>query len=449
MAESRREEQKLWLILFQINAIRTRLNLLAIQYWIFATLAVLVALAALIFYGSLLLPPLVFLGVTLLGLGLAAWELWRVIAATRRRWASSYRAAALADTRAALKGRLATILSVSKTAAVSSPLWPHLLEDTYLRRQTFEPRHIEARWVSRAILALGAVCAAVALFPFAASLPGRIHGPAAIVRPASISADIDNLSVEPADPGEAANTRVYADTATLKRLESKLAAAQKSASNDSALKRWMNRARNFAGDLQDRVARRNPLAFPPLDLHLHGGANSTAPNGGNSQTQDSELAENSSNSTRPGSAFSQGPASANSGEKPPRVNLPADQADQLAGSTAGLPPAADSGQTEAGQGDPGTYGGPTLDGGNGSMHSGGTDPAHLFGPPTPEQLGSDNFKIAVDAAPSDEASTPGATAYIPPEVRVPLNPEQAPDQPLARAAIPAADQAIIKRVFER
>src|SRR6185312_6226726 len=107
------------------------------------------------------------------------------------------------------------ILSLRKTAAVSSPLWPHLLEDTYLRRETFEARHIEPRWVSRAILALGAVCAAVALIPLAASLPARIHGRAAIVAPAAISADIDNLSVEPADPGAAPNTRVYADAATL------------------------------------------------------------------------------------------------------------------------------------------------------------------------------------------------------------------------------------------
>jgi hypothetical protein len=38
---------------------------------------------------------------------------------------------------------------------------------------------------------------------------------------------------------------------------------------------------------------------------------------------------------------------------------------------------------------------------------------------------------------------------VPPRIRVPLNSQQYPDQPLARAAVPAADQDTIKRVFER
>ncbi len=144
-----------------------------------------------------------------------------------------------------------------------------------------------------------------------------------------------------------------------------------------------------------------------------------------------------------------GTDSGNQVVQPPPVSLPPQQADQLARNGTALPPQPDNGQTQPDQTDPGLKSGSTYSGGNGSTHSGGADPAHLFGAPTPQQLGSDNFKIAIDASPSDEASMPGATAYIPPEVHVPLNPQQAPDEPLARAAIPLADQAAVKRVFER
>ena len=87
--------------------------------------------------------------------------------------------------------------------------------------------------------------------------------------------------------------------------------------------------------------------------------------------------------------------------------------------------------------------------GGGANHGVGADPGHLFGPPAPQPFGSDSFKIAIDAEPSDEASAPGSPAYLPPKVRVPLNPNQLPDEPIARAAVPANEQTIIKRVFDR
>jgi hypothetical protein len=64
-------------------------------------------------------------------------------------------------------------------------------------------------------------------------------------------------------------------------------------------------------------------------------------------------------------------------------------------------------------------------------------------------LGSDSFRITIDAQPSDESSAPGAPAYIPPKVRVPLNEKQSQDEPIVRASVPAADQLAVKRVFER
>jgi hypothetical protein len=94
-------------------------------------------------------------------------------------------------------------------------------------------------------------------------------------------------------------------------------------------------------------------------------------------------------------------------------------------------------------------GGGGQGGSAGADHGAGSDPAHLFGPASPQPLGADSFKITIDAQPSDESTTVNAPAYIPPRVRVPLNSNQYPDEPLARASVPAADQMTIKRVFER
>jgi hypothetical protein len=66
-----------------------------------------------------------------------------------------------------------------------------------------------------------------------------------------------------------------------------------------------------------------------------------------------------------------------------------------------------------------------------------------------QPLGSDSFKIAIEAEPSDESSSHGSPTYVPPRIRVPLNSLQYPDEPLARTAVPDADQDTIKRVFER
>jgi hypothetical protein len=124
-------------------------------------------------------------------------------------------------------------------------------------------------------------------------------------------------------------------------------------------------------------------------------------------------------------------------------------ADQPAQNGLGVPgqPGNDTGQAA-----PNDFGVPPAGGagsGGGSSHGAGSDPEHLFGPLAAQPLGSDSFKITIDAQPSDESSSPGAPAYIPPKIRVPLNSQQRDDEPIARAAVPAADQMTIKRVFER
>jgi hypothetical protein len=449
VAENRREEQKLWLILFQIKAIRTRLNLLAIQYWLFLTSAVVLGSAAIIFGAALTLSPLAFLVVVLVSTGCAAAALVRVMRDARRQSANPMRAALIADNRAGLKGRLATIQAAAKTPAADSPLWPYLLEDTYGMRETFEPARIEPRWISRSILVPLVVCLLIAAFPLLHRY--HLHVPISLGRnapPAQITADVGNLEIQPADPGLAPNARIYADPATLRQLEAKLAQAERSERNQSKITKWMNQARRLASNLQDRVTGLKSSTAPPIDLRLHGG-NPASPAGDRMPfAQADKGAQNSSGSPLPPAPPSNGNGLADQ-TGPPPVSLPPQQADQLANNNPSLPLQPDKGLTQPDQTDPVPKSGSTYSGGSGSTHSGGADPAHLFGPPTPQQLGSDNFKIAIDASPSDESSSPGAPAYIPPEVHVPLNPEQSPDEPLARAVIPSADQTTVKRVFER
>ena len=85
----------------------------------------------------------------------------------------------------------------------------------------------------------------------------------------------------------------------------------------------------------------------------------------------------------------------------------------------------------------------------GEAHGIGADPDSLFGAPTAAKLGNEGFEIAIEAPPVDHGAKGSGRAYVPPKVRTPLNLNQEPDEPVARAAVPAADRTTIKRVFER
>ena len=165
MAETSRDDQKLWLILFQIKAIRARLNSLALQRGLFWTLAFMIAGAARVVGAAMDLRPLPFL---ILALALVLLALAGSLVAIRSAWrtrTSPVRAAAIADQRGDLKGRLATVQGLA-LAGRASTLWPYLIEDTYGARQQFEPSHIEPRWFSRAGWALlGAMALAALLIP--------------------------------------------------------------------------------------------------------------------------------------------------------------------------------------------------------------------------------------------------------------------------------------------
>jgi hypothetical protein len=85
----------------------------------------------------------------------------------------------------------------------------------------------------------------------------------------------------------------------------------------------------------------------------------------------------------------------------------------------------------------------------GEGHGIGADPDSLFGAPAASKLGTEGFEIAIEARPIDHGAKGAGHAYVPPKVRTPLNVNQQPDEPVARAAVPAEDRTTIKRVFER
>src|SRR6266567_2629594 len=97
MAERQREQQKLWLILFQIKSIRARINSLAVQYFAFSILAIIVGGAAMVLTAALLLKPLWFLFGTLLVAVVAFLSVIRITRIALRAGASQLGAASLAD----------------------------------------------------------------------------------------------------------------------------------------------------------------------------------------------------------------------------------------------------------------------------------------------------------------------------------------------------------------
>jgi hypothetical protein len=223
----------------------------------------------------------------------------------------------------------------------------------------------------------------------------------------------------------------------MQKLADKLASAEGSASNKDGLEQWLNKARNLAGALQNEII--GQQRHPPIELRLtdkeasasqelHSHHGTTAPGGNNG-------------AKHPGT----GKSSSGSESAP----MPDQMAGQLAQNSPGFP---NQFGNDSGQANPSDLGSPVsggADNGGGASHGSGADPEHLFGLPSSQPLGSDSFKITIDAQPSDESSTPGAPAYVPPKVRAPLNDRQYDDEPIARALVPAADQMTIKRVFER
>jgi hypothetical protein len=445
--EDRRNDQKLWLILFQIKGIRARLNSLAIQHWLFGTLAVLICAAGLIFLSAVSLGPLAFLLAGALFVAASIIAMVRVARSSLEMRASREKAAALADERAQLKGRLMTVLTKAG-ASKHSALWEYLIEDTYGFRREFEAPRIEPRWVSRAIFGFLASCLLAALIAGFASINRTRHAAAQATVTAEITADIGNLDIRPADPALQPNAEIYADEATLQKLRDKLAAGGVANDKGHPLSHLMNRARNLGDTLENELTGRQPEDRSRARIKLtdrgasgdDSGKRAGAKPPGQSNGSNGAGSATPSNSSKPGNQNAQGD------QQPPEDSLSENQANQMTGN---LGPSGRPGSNPAQSGESNSPGASGSGSGGGANHGSGSDPENLFGQASEAPVGSDSFKITIEAAPSDETSTPGSPAYMPPRIRVPLNSSQRPDEPLARTSVPAGDQMTIKRVFER
>jgi hypothetical protein len=447
VSETHRDQQKLWLILFQIKGVRSRLNFLALQRWLFAGLAILIGAAGLTLFGAAKLGPLTFLAIAILLLIVAIVGLVRETMLVLARRTSSSHAAAIADARAQMKGRLASVLALAENPKRSA-LWAYLVEDTYGYREEFEPARVAPQWLSRAIYPLlAAILLAALALPAARFSRAGQRGPASpgAGQTDPMTADIGNLDIQPADPALQPNAEIYGDQETLRKLADKLAAAQNAERNKRGLSKLVDRARSFADAFQHKLNGLDQAPSNPTPLRLTDRNPSNKPAG--SDTKPGNGNDAGGNSLASNSlAGAAGPSQPDAAQSPP-ISTPPDSADESAANNPDMQTAPGSEPAPGDVASSGNAGDANTGGGAG--HGAGSDPNGLFGPASAQPLGSDSFKIGIDAEPSDEASTPGSPTYVPPKVRVPLNPTQYPDQPLARTAVPAADQSTIKRVFER
>lgn len=450
-AEQSRGEEKVRLILSQIASIRARLNVLALQHGVFGVITFILCAGALIVIAAFALTPLAFL---LIALGAACAATVAIVRTVRGAWrthANDRRAASMADERASLKGRLATILAGAESERRSA-LWPYLVEDTLALREEFAVAKVEPRRVSRWLYAALASLAAAALV-FHLTLDARSARFEARSRAAQAEASIDlgNLDIRPADSPAGKSVQIDADPATMRRLADKLRAAQRGAKRGGPMSHLMANARDVAKALQNSLTG-GKATPPPTRLRLtdkDSGHRSEAAGGNRNRDGHEQARGGRSGAGKPNSPSVPGDKLAQSGKPSPPGGLP-----HMSGPTAldnldgeGLSPGNASGHD--------VHPRPTqlakrgASGTGGADHGSGTDPDSLFGGLDKPPLGSGTFKIPIEAGTSDDGFGNPGPAYLPPQVKVPLNTSQYPDEPFERASIPASDRVTIKRVFER
>ncbi len=441
-------DEKLGQILGRIGSVRVRLNSLALQHAIFYTLAIVIAGGAAVFAGAYMLPPLAFLlGGTALAI-IAAAGIASAISAGWRMRASAVRAAAVADDRAELKGRLSTVVALAHSET-RGPLWSYLVEDTLAYRDEFAASKIERRRVSRAIYPLAG---AIVLATLAIPLSKIRHAPqiAAGSDQDDLTVDLDDLHLRPADPGDESGMQVTADPATMRRLEDKLA-RESAAGGDVAgnsLNQLVNRAREMAGNLQSKLTGQPTASKQRLNLRLA--------DAGNDQDQNEIHRAPDTPKNRRGEVagqFKQDQPRSNGEIDLPRQDDAQPNSWPSPGGNGEPRMESNSGADNPNQDDSANDRSVQQSGENssngGAAHGIGADPDSLFGAPAASQLGSEGFEIAIEARPVDRGAKGSGHAYVPPKVRTPLNLTQQPDEPVPRAAVPADDRATIKRVFER
>jgi len=444
-----RGEEKFRLILGQIASIRSRLNALALQKGLFGGLTFILCAVVLIVGAAFAFSPLTFL---LLAIAVTAAALAGVARTARAAWrmrTSDERAARIADERAALKGRLTTMVDAARIEH-RSVLWPYLIEDTLALREEYVAARIEPRRVSRwlwAALVSCAVAAIVMRLAYGVRTSRLVANNHIVNAPGEPTADLGDLDIRPADPSAEPGTEIDADPATLRKLAEKLREAQRGGQRGSPTSRLMANARDAARALQNKLTGGKP-AEPAPRLRL------TDRKGGNAGKA---AAQNQNNSQANGTQ--ENPQNPGSGQQ-------SDQ-NQTQPNSAPTPGVPDMSGLAALNGlnndDPNPSGsvarntppnsrkvpqGGTL-GAGGSDHGSGSDPQHLYGEADKPPLGNDTFKIPVEVGPSDEGSSNTAPASPPQRTKSTLNASQAPDEPFERASIPASDRVTIKRVFER
>lgn len=448
LSQDKRAEEKLAQIIGRVGSVRTRLNSLALQHAVFYTLAIAIAAGAAIFAGAFLLSPLAFLiGAAALML-VALSGIINAIGAAWRMRTSALRAAAIADERAELKGRLSTIVALAPERK-RGPLWAYLVEDTIGHQEQFAAARIERRRVSRGIYPL---LAALLLAAVAIPVSRLRHAPqiAAANGQDDLTVDLDDLHLRPAEPGDESGMPVTADAATMRRLEEKMARdnAAGRALGGNSLNQLVNRAREMAGNLQSKLTGQQSPSQQRLNLRLA--------DAGNGQDQNAIHRAPDMPKKRGDVAgqFKQDQPKSNREIDLPRSDDSRKQSPQQSpGGKGDVNVESNAGKDNPDQSDSANDRSVEQSGENssngGETHGVGADPDSLFGAPVASKLGNEGFEIAIEARPVDHGAKGAGHAYVPPKVRTPLNQNQEPDEPVARAAVPAGDRTTIKRVFER
>jgi hypothetical protein len=453
-AHRRSTDEKVGLILSQVVSLRRRLNSLAVQRAVFSAAAVAVAAAALVYAGALLLSPLAFLACAAATMFLALSALWHMLGSAWRMRASASSAAALADERAELKGRLTTIVGAAHERR-RGVLWPFLVEDALGRSGEFKPATIERRRIDRSILGF---VAALALAILLVSLAGLFHSPKnpTLATHGDITLNLNDLQVRPASPDDGEGVQVEADAATMRRLEDKLAqqgaGASAAGGASSGVGHMLDRARSFAGHMQNKL-RGTASAHSRLTLKL--AANDPGPESARPRTTNPQHPGSRSDDDSAGQFKRDDRSRSDSNSLPPMGKVVHGPRDRQAPSDdpnhgdlmgAGNSPAhADS--TSTADSSTQSSGGRTSNGG--PSHGIGADPEGLFGDAMNSKMSSEGFEISIQARPMEHGAKGAGEAYLPPKVSTALNSRQRPDEPVARAAIPADDRTTIQRVFER
>lgn len=445
-----RAQEKLDIILGQVTSLRARLNWLALQHGLYLVLAIGITVGAVVFAGAMLLSPLQFLGVAggMALLGLSA--LWTTLRSAMRRRSNAVRAAALADERAGLKGRLTTIVQTVSSRR-RGVLWGYLIEDALAHRDEFVPARVERRRVARSWWTpLAALAIAALLIPMA-----RTHQNLKVVSNAGtpdITVDLDDLHLRPAEPGDGSGLQVQADPATMARLREKLAREGVTMGQGDAgkLGGLLDRARNLAGDVQSKL-RGDFKSQQRLTLRLADNEATLDPSDrrGPDARRNSHRGEQAGQFKRdnPNEDEPALPPIDDSLREPDAQSNTADNGEggQDSGgkgkTLSGADDSSQSAQTDEQRGEQ-SYNG-------GAVHGIGADPDSLFGEASKSKMSAEGFEIAIEARPVEQGAKGAGQAYLPPKVHTPLNARQQPDEPIPRAAVPPDDRITIQRVFER